>query len=202
MTATHHPTWISSHPRVLLALGASVALHGAVLAGWRPFDIIPPQLSAFEPIEVSLVSESVPRTVVPPAPKPATAPAPAPASAPSTTESAAAPTEPEPKGEQRENQAEQPLVQARSDVASLNNPRPPYPLAARRLGLQGRVLLAVHVHAGGGCTEVKLKQSSGHALLDEAALQSVSRWRFLPARRGSQPVDSWVDVPVQFRLEG
>lgn len=199
MTATQFPTRLASHPRVLLTLGASIALHGAVLAGWRPFDITPPRISAFEPIEVSLVGESAPRVAPTRAPRPVATAAPAPAPVANTTGSTATPAA---ERDQGKNESEQPLVQARSDVASLNNPRPPYPLAARRLGLQGRVLLAVHVHAGGGCTDVKLKQSSGHALLDEAALQTVSRWRFLPARRGSRPVDSWVEVPVHFRLEG
>jgi protein TonB len=29
----------------------------------------------------------------------------------------------------------------------------------------------------------------------------VQRWRFMPARRGDAPVESWVDVPIIFRLE-
>jgi protein TonB len=93
-----------------------------------------------------------------------------------------------------------PRVEARVDVAALNNPKPPYPLAARRLGLEGRVLLAARVTADGACAEVRLKQSSGHALLDASALESVRRWRFLPARHGDSPVESWVEVPVSFRL--
>lgn len=93
------------------------------------------------------------------------------------------------------------LVEARSDVATLNNPAPPYPLAARRRGLEGRVLLAAHVRADGACAEVQLKQSSGHALLDQTALDTVRRWRFLPATRGARAVDSWVDVPIRFRLD-
>ena len=39
------------------------------------------------------------------------------------------------------------------------------------------------------------------AVLDDAALQTVRRWRFVPARRGDTPVESWVDVPIIFRLE-
>lgn len=63
------------------------------------------------------------------------------------------------------------------------------------------MLLAAHVRADGSCGDVKLKGSSGHALLDRAALDTVRRWRFLPATRAGAPVDSWVDVPIRFRLE-
>ena len=93
-----------------------------------------------------------------------------------------------------------PIVEARHDVASLNNPKPPYPLSARRRGLEGRVLIAARVRADGHCTEARVRQSSGHTVLDESARDSVQHWRFVPAQRGGTPVDSWVEVPVLFRL--
>jgi periplasmic protein TonB len=94
------------------------------------------------------------------------------------------------------------LVVARSDVASLNNPKPPYPLIARRRRLEGEVLLSVKVLRDGQPGDVRVKQSSGHDTLDEAALSTVRRWHFVPAQRGTTPVDSWVEVPIRFRLEG
>jgi periplasmic protein TonB len=94
------------------------------------------------------------------------------------------------------------LVEARSDVASLNNPKPLYPLIARRRRLEGEVLLSVKVLRDGLPGEVLVKQSSGYEVLDDAALNAVRRWHFVPARRGSAPVDSWVEVPIRFRLEG
>lgn len=197
MNTLSYPYPVAPHPRVRLTLGLSLALHGAVLAGWQPFTITPPRMAAFEPINVVLVGDPAPRLTAHPirTPNPLTRTHAGPAES-----STAAPLPAQP-GSGNDTEPEQPQVVARSDVASLNNPKPPYPLAARRLGLQGRVLLSAHVHASGVCAEVKLKESSGHALLDEAALGSVRRWRFIPARRGDRPVDSWVDVPVSFRLE-
>jgi protein TonB len=96
---------------------------------------------------------------------------------------------------------DEPLVEARYNVATLNNPKPPYPLAARRRGLQGRVLLTAHVLADGRCEQVEVRHSSGHELLDIAARDTVRHWRFLPARRGDTPVDAWVEVPITFRLD-
>jgi protein TonB len=92
-------------------------------------------------------------------------------------------------------------VAARYDVAALSNPKPPYPLAARRRGIEGRVMLRAQVRADGSCAEVWVKRSSGHDVLDAAALDTVRRWRFVPAQRAGRAVDAWVEVPIVFRLE-
>lgn len=86
------------------------------------------------------------------------------------------------------------------DAAYLNNPAPAYPSAARRLGLEGTVLLRVQVSASGAPQQVEIVQSSGIALLDEAALNAVKNWSFIPARRGDEPTAAAVEVPVRFRL--
>ncbi|MCL4800326.1 MAG: energy transducer TonB, partial [Burkholderiales bacterium] len=82
----------------------------------------------------------------------------------------------------------------------LSAPAPRYPLAARRDGIEGRVTVRVLVSAQGTPARVEIAQSSGSEILDRAAVQAVSAWRFAPARRGSQPVDAWVLVPVEFHL--
>jgi protein TonB len=83
----------------------------------------------------------------------------------------------------------------------LNNPRPPYPLVARRMGYQGKVVLNVEVLAEGRAGEVKLQTSSGFDILDRAALQTVKTWKFSPATRFGQPVTQWFLVPIKFSLE-
>jgi protein TonB len=90
-------------------------------------------------------------------------------------------------------------ISARPDYGV--NPKPPYPLIARRLGTQGVVLLRVHVRADGSVAEAEIKQSSGSTLLDDSALRTVREsWRFLPARLDGVPVESWVEVPIRFVL--
>lgn len=86
-------------------------------------------------------------------------------------------------------------------AAYLNNPRPPYPMVARRMGWSGKVILNVEVLAEGGCGDLSIFKSSGHDILDKAAMQTVKSWRFTPARRGGQPVTQWFKVPIQFSLE-
>jgi protein TonB len=94
-----------------------------------------------------------------------------------------------------------PVTPPRSDAAYLNNPRPAYPLAARRRGDQGTVLIRVLVTADGVATSVGLEKTSGHPSLDEAALAAVKSWRFIPARQGGQAIESPYVVPVVFRLD-
>lgn len=97
--------------------------------------------------------------------------------------------------------APQPVVPPRSDAAYLNNPRPNYPLAARRRGDHGTVLVRVLVTADGQAASVGLEKSSGHPSLDEAALTAVKSWRFVPARQGAQAVEAPYVVPVVFKLD-
>jgi protein TonB len=81
------------------------------------------------------------------------------------------------------------------------NPKPPYPLIARRIGAQGVVVLRVFVHLDGTVGDVSVSQSSGFTVLDESALKTVrEHWRFLPARLNGHPVESWVEVPIRFVL--
>lgn len=80
------------------------------------------------------------------------------------------------------------------------NPRPHYPEEARREGWEGEVLLRVLVGPEGRPESVELSRSSGFESLDQAALHSVKSWRFHPARYGDQRVESWVKIPIVFRL--
>lgn len=84
----------------------------------------------------------------------------------------------------------------------LHNPKPAYPVLARRRGLEGVVRLDVRVSAEGIPIAVKVRESSGHEALDEAALTAVWHWRFSPARRGGEAVEGAVVVPIRFNLEG
>jgi protein TonB len=95
-----------------------------------------------------------------------------------------------------------PLVLPRFDAAYLQNPPPVYPTLSRRHGEQGRVMLRVVVNPDGTPQSVELRTSSGAQRLDEAALDAVRRWRFVPARQGTTPVTAAVLVPIVFSLEG
>ncbi len=93
-----------------------------------------------------------------------------------------------------------PVIQPRFNADYLDNPKPPYPSISRRMGEEGEVQLRVSVDAGGNVQQIEIHRGSGYPRLDQSALQTVRRWRFVPARQGNQPVSSWVIVPIQFSL--
>ena len=85
-------------------------------------------------------------------------------------------------------------------AAYLNNPHPDYPMMARRMGWHGRVVLNVEVLANGLPGQVRVEDSSGREILDNAALQAVRGWRFVAARKGGQAVAQRFLVPITFNL--
>ena len=125
-----------------------------------------------------------------PTPSPSTFSVPAPVAAPPAPV-AAAPSQPAPAA----------ITAARFNAAYLNNPEPKYPPLSRRLGEEGKVLLKVRVLPDGNPASVDLEKTSSFERLDEAAKQAVARWRFVPAKRGDEPIEASVIVPIVFRLD-
>lgn len=95
-----------------------------------------------------------------------------------------------------------PTISARFDAAYLNNPKPAYPALSKRRREEGKVLLRVFITAEGRAGEVQLHRSSGFDRLDRSAADAVARWKFVPAKKGSQPISSWCIVPIDFKLTG
>lgn len=89
----------------------------------------------------------------------------------------------------------------RFDADYLDNPKPAYPYVSRKLKEEGRVVLRVQVAASGLPTDVALQGSSGFDRLDQAALEAVRRWKFVPAKRGDELVAASVLVPIVFSLK-
>jgi protein TonB len=82
----------------------------------------------------------------------------------------------------------------------LHNPAPEYPESAMDRGLEGNVLMKVHVLPDGHPDIVNIVKSSGQNILDEAAVDTVHKWMFVPAKRGETPVAGWVTIPIAFNL--
>lgn len=74
-------------------------------------------------------------------------------------------------------------------------PQPKYPPVARQQGWQGTALLRVEVCGNGAAGTVEVIQSTGHRVLDDAAVQAVRTARFVPTARAA-----WVEIPISFRL--
>lgn len=87
------------------------------------------------------------------------------------------------------------------DAAYLHNDAPAYPALSRQFEEQGIVLLNVLVGADGKAQKAVINKSSGYARLDNAALKTVSKWNFIPAKQGENNVATWVQIPINFVLE-
>lgn len=94
-----------------------------------------------------------------------------------------------------------PTVDADYKASHLKNPVPPYPPLAVRLRLEGRVSLLAEVLPNGRAGKVMIESSSGHALLDQSALQTIKQWQFTPARKDGVITSQVVRIPINFNLK-
>lgn len=94
-----------------------------------------------------------------------------------------------------------PTADADYKASYLKNPKPPYPLLAVKLRLEGRVGIVAEVLPDGKAGRVGIESSSGHELLDQSALQTVKQWQFTPARKDGVIVTQVVKIPINFNLK-
>ena len=88
-----------------------------------------------------------------------------------------------------------------SDAGYLQNPTPPYPALSRRLNEQGKTIVRVMIGVDGHPQRAEIAKSSGFDRLDQAALATVMRWRYVPGKRGGVAEAMWFNVPINWVLE-
>ena len=173
----------------LVVLLLVFCLHGAlawqvllVMNQHRPESITPPTIQG-----VMILSKAPPVLVMPPKPvvKP---PLPTPAK-PVTT---IPPVKNAPPSEKAITQ---------SDVASVVEKTPPkeevLPEVAPQPALHQPVKEAETIIPP---RELRINQSSGYKRLDDAAVQAVKKWQYVPARRGNEAISFWYIQPLSFSL--
>ena len=97
--------------------------------------------------------------------------------------------------------ASAPILDADYKAAYLQNPKPPYPLLAFKMRVEGKVVVLAEVLADGKAGQVSLAQSSGNELLDQSALETVKNWKFTPARKDGVIITQAVRIPIIFSLK-
>lgn len=95
----------------------------------------------------------------------------------------------------------QPRLLPASTIAYRVPPPVEVPLASRRLGEQGLVLLRVRVGVDGLPRQVSVQRSSGFARLDEQALSAMRRARFTPQTEQGVAIEWIVVAPLQYEIE-
>lgn len=92
-----------------------------------------------------------------------------------------------------------PVQSPTTPIGIISKPRPIYTEEARRLKLEGEVLLDVLFGASGELRVMNVTQGLGHGL-DEAAMRAAEQIKYKPARRDGQPVDYRATVHIVFQL--
>ena len=85
-------------------------------------------------------------------------------------------------------------------IGSAKNPHPTYPLIARKKGWEGRVIIKAKIDREGNVSEIKVLESSGFKVLDNASLETLKKWKFTPAKIGNKFVADTVNIPVKFLI--
>lgn len=93
-----------------------------------------------------------------------------------------------------------PVTMPNPFAKGLDNPKPPYPLMSRRLNEEGKVVLNVCVSLSGLVEKLKLEKTSGYQRLDDIALETVKKWKFIPAKNQDRDINACYLLPVQFIL--
>ncbi|SHH08365.1 energy transducer TonB [Massilia sp. CF038] len=201
-------------------VAAIIGLHGFAIYTLSQSKAVVVPAPAPKPITISLAPPKVeppppppPPKLEPPAPRlktplPARAPAtpvvakdvPMVEASADTVQVAQMPVEAAPAPKPAPAPVAEPVTEPKGYAGYLRNPAPDYPLAAQKRGLEGKVVLKVHVLASGQPDSVNVATSSGHQILDEAAIKAVQQWAFAPARRGQTPIEGWVQVPLNFKI--
>ncbi|MDD3483692.1 energy transducer TonB [Azovibrio restrictus] len=180
------------------ALGLSLILHGLLLWGLPDLEQ-KPENQARPALQATLAPPPVPAQPLPEleleqAPPPAAPPPPA------TSKPAPPPRPVPPPRKPRATPPEHaptPLARAaRQQLARLASQEGFYPLEAIAQGLEGEALVQIFLDEQGHVIAARIERSSGHALLDQAALRAARALRSLPADGLEEAV-----LPVRFRLE-
>ena len=75
---------------------------------------------------------------------------------------------------------------------------PKYPRVSRKRGERGKVLIRVFINRDGSSEKVEIEQSSGFNRLDQAAMDSAKKCKFIPAKRNGKPVKTLATIPYTF----
>jgi len=84
-------------------------------------------------------------------------------------------------------------------ASAAGGPLPIYPKNALDQGLEGKVMVTVKVGPDGKAEEAAITQSSGTAMLDQAALRAAKSWAFQPAMAKGKPAAGTVILIFEFK---
>ncbi len=195
-----------------------VLLHAAVIAALLQIGAVRQALRETAPLFVSFIAPEQPKAEPePPAPPPPRARPPTPSRLITSERPTAAPSEftapptPVDDAPSTPGPVEAPVVAAApapaaaaprvvTSVQYVRAPRVEYPMASRRLGEHGRVVVRVLIDRSGNAERVELQQASRYPRLNEAALKAAQEALYRPYTENGEAHVVWALVPVLFEL--
>jgi protein TonB len=76
---------------------------------------------------------------------------------------------------------------------------PVYPEMAKKVNIQGMVVVQVLINTKGDVEDVRVIKSN--PMLDEAAITAARQFKFTPAKQRDRLVKVWMSIPFHFRLK-
>ena len=76
-----------------------------------------------------------------------------------------------------------------------------YPKWALGQGWKGTLLVAIEILETGNVGRWKIMRSTGHELLDNAAVKAIRKWKFEPGKQKEKPIVSCIQIPIYFVLD-
>ena len=108
--------------------------------------------------------------------------------------------EPRPAPQPKPEPAPAPHVPVYTEAAQTYAPQPSIPDDLRAAALDTTVVVEIVVDENGSATAVKLTKPTGNDELDRIALDTARKWKFKPALRDGQPVESRVRLHIEFQV--
>ena len=81
----------------------------------------------------------------------------------------------------------------------LNRVSPEYPTEAQEKGLEGKVRMTLLIAETGSVEVIRVVETSGHKVLDDAAVAYAQELKFDPARKRGRPTSVWLTWSVTFK---
>ena len=86
------------------------------------------------------------------------------------------------------------------DIRIKKNGECKYPIEAKRLNIEAKIYIDLHIDKNGNIIEFQIPYEVKHGF-EKEAYKYVRQWTFKPAILNNEPIDAWIRIPIQFRLE-
>ena len=78
---------------------------------------------------------------------------------------------------------------------------PMYPMRAKRMSVEGWVSVCFLVNDSGTVEQIKVLAAEPEGIFEQSVMRCISKWRFQPGTIEGEPVNTWVETTVHFKLE-